>query len=201
MSWSEIFKSKETKAAEQAALEASIRQKVADEAKAEAERVAKLQQDEEERIEQLRIKVEADWLAEKMNSTTPWFEAIIGMEDATFVHERYRWNQAFIKDLIKKGIAGESDNEVVQAYLDKQVEDERKRVVEEERDKKRNSPEPWVEVVGENIDSEGRIELQLDWNIAFVKYLRQNGFRGATDDILVQQWLAALQRDATGDYE
>ena len=61
------------------------------------------------------------------------------------------------------------------------------------------SAEPWVEVVGEKIDEDGRIELQLDWNAAFVKYLRLNGFRGATDDVLVQAWLAALEKDTNGE--
>lgn len=202
MSWKDLFKSKEQRAAEQAALEAVLRKKIEDEA-AHARTLAD-EEAERKRVEEenLRKKVEADILQAKMESTTPWFEPIIGAEDATFVHERYRWNQAFIKDLIKKGHAGETDNEVFQSYLDRQLEEERQRVVEEEREKKRLSAEPWVEVIGEKIDSDGRIELQLDWNAAFIKYLKLNGFRGQTDEILVQTWLAALERDATGeDYQ
>lgn len=199
MSWKELFKSKEEKAAEQAALEAVLRKKIEDEA--EHARQLRAEEEERKRVEEenLRKKVEADILQAKMESTTPWFEPIIGAEDATFVHERYRWNQAFIKDLIKKGHTGESDNEVFQSYLDRQHEEERQRIVEEEREKKRLSSEPWVEVIGEKIDSDGRIELQLDWNAAFVKYLKLNGFRGQTDEILVQTWLAALERDASGE--
>lgn len=200
MSWlKELFKTQEQRAAEQAAREAELRKQFEEEAQAkrDAEATAAAERAAEE--ERVRKEVEAKILQEKMDSTTPWFEPIIGAENATFIHERYRWNQAFIKDLIKKGHKGETDSEVFQSYLARQDEEERQRVVAEEREKKRLSAEPWVEVVGEKIDEDGRIELQLDWNAAFVKYLRLNGFRGATDDVLVQSWLAALEKDTTGE--
>lgn len=200
MSWlKEIFKSKEQRAAEQAARDAELRKQF--EAEAEAKRQAEVAAAEARAVEEERVRkeVEAKLLQEKMDSATPWFEPIIGAENATFVHERYRWNQAFIKDLIKKGHKGETDSEVFQSYLARQEEEERQRVIAEEREKKRLSAEPWVEVVGEKIDEDGRIELQLDWNAAFVKYLRLNGFRGATDDVLVQAWLAALEKDTNGE--
>lgn len=134
-----------------------------------------------------------------MESSTPWFEPIIGADPEAPLNQRYRWNHAFIKDLIKKGHKGNDDLEIFESYMARQEEDERQRIVNEEREKKRMSAEPWVEVIGEKIDEDGRIELQLDWNAAFVKYLRLNGFRGATDDVLVQTWLAALQKDNTGE--
>ncbi len=200
MNWlKEVFKSSETRAAEQAARDAALRQKF--EKEAEAKRLAEIAAAEERAAEEERTRkeVEAKLLQEKMDSTTPWFEPIIGSEDTAFIHQRYRWNQAFIKDLIKKGHKGDTDSEVFQSYLARQDEEERQRVIAEEREKKRLSAEPWVEVVGEKIDEDGRIELQLDWNAAFVKYLRLNGFRGATDDVLVQAWLAALEKDTNGE--
>lgn len=194
----ELFKSNAQRAAELAAQEAAIRAAVEEE-----HRIAKLAEEEalaarEAEAARIRKEVEESILKDKMESTTPWYEAIIGAEDAPFIKDRYRWNQAFIKDLIKKGYAGETDSEVFQAYLDRQVDDERKRIVEEERNKRRLSAEPWVEVIGDKIDEDGRIEMQLDWNAAFVKYLRLNGFRGATDEVLVQNWLAALEKDNNG---
>ncbi len=195
----ELFKTKEQRAAEQSAREAELRKQFEEEAQAkrDAEAIASAERLVEE--ERLRKEVEAKILQEKMDSATPWFEPIIGSENASFVHERYRWNQAFIKDLIKRGHKGETDSEVFQSYLVRQEEEERQRIIAEEREKQRMSSEPWVEVVGEKIEESGRIELQLDWNAAFIKYLRLNGFRGATDDVLVQSWLAALERDTTGE--
>lgn len=182
MSWlKNLFKSKEQ-------LEQEFRDKLAE---------------EENQKELLRKEVEQKILQEKRESNTPWFEPIIGAEECPYLHERYNWNQAFIKDLLKRGYTGESDSEVIQSYLDKQDQIERERIIEEEREKLRSSGEPWVEVVADEFDSEGRIAIKLDWNQAFIKYLRTNGFRGANDDVLVQTWLAALQRDAAstaGDY-
>lgn len=200
MNWiKEFFKSTKTRAIEQAARDAALRQKFEEEA--EAKRLAEVVAAEERAVEEERIRkeIEAKLLQEKMDSTTPWYEPIIGGENATFINQRYRWNQAFIKDLIKKGHKGDTDSEVFQSYLTRQEEEERQRVIAEEREKKRLSAEPWVEVVGEKIDEDGRIELQLDWNASFVKYLRLNGFRGATDDVLVQAWLAALEKDTNGE--
>lgn len=200
MNWlKEVFKSNETRAAEQAARDAALRQKFEEEA--EAKRVAEAAAAEERAAEEERIRkeVEAKLLQEKMDSTTPWYEPIIGAENSTFVHQRYRWNQAFIKELIKRGHTGNTDSEVFQSYLARQDEEERQRIVTEEREKKRNSPEPWVEVMSDKIDEDGRIEIQLDWNDAFIHYLRMNGFRGANEEVLVQSWLAALEKETTGE--
>lgn len=197
MNWfKEVFKSSETRAAELAAREEQIRKSVSEEI--EARRVATEQAAiaAEEAAKAARAEIEAQLLREKMESSTPWFEPIIGAENATFVSERYRWNQAFIKDLIKKGHAGETDVEVFTSYLSRQDEEERQRILEEERDKKRNSLEPWVEVMSDKVDEDGRIEIQLDWNPAFIHYLRMNGFRGANEEVMVQTWLAALEKES-----
>ncbi len=184
----DLFKSKEQREQEARVLAESI-------AKAERERLLEEQRQQLETEARIRREIEENRIKERMESNTPWYEPIIGSEDATFVYEKYRWNPAFIKDLLKKGHRGETDNEVFTSFLIRQEEDERQRILDEERDKKRNSSEPWVEVIGEHIDDEGRIEIQLDWNDAFIKYLRRNNFRGATDDILVQAWLAALEKE------
>jgi len=176
--------------------------KSSDQIKAEIEEHLRLKL-EEERLheERIRRQVEEQILKEKMESTTPWYERILGSENAIHVSDKYRWNQAFIKDLVKRGFSGNSDEDIFKAFLDRQEEEERNRVVEEEREKLRNSDEPWVEVVGDEFDADGRIAIRLDWNKAFIKYLKSHGLRGQTDEILVQTWLAALQRESSeGDY-
>ena len=184
MALSDIFKSKATRQAEHAALVEAIKQSV----EKEAEELAAEQQE-------IRKGIEARILQEKLDSKTPWFEPIIGGEEATFLNERYRWNDAFIKDLIRKGHSGETDIEVFQNYLDSQEQTANQKIIDAERDAKRASSDPWVEVIGENITDDGRIELRLDWNPAFIHYLRKSGFRGANDDVLVQAWLISLDRN------
>lgn len=184
MALSDIFKSKATREAEHKALVEAIKRNV--------EEAAEAALAEQKRI---REEVEAKILQEKLDSKTPWFEPIPGGEEATFLNERYRWNDAFIKDLIRKGHSGETDIEVFQNYLDSQEAAANQKILDAERDAKRASSEPWVEVIGENITDDGRIELRLDWNAAFIHYLRKSGFRGANDDVLVQAWLISLDRN------
>lgn len=162
--------------------------------RAEAMMKLKLREEQEMREEILRQERKS-----KMESSIPWFERNLGNEDENApVSVRFNWNQAFIQDLKNKNYVGDTEDSLVEDYLKKQSENEAKRLVELERDEKRKSSEPWVEVIGEKMDKEGLIELQLDWNDAFIKYLRQHGFRGATDDVIVQQWLISLDRSMEG---
>ncbi len=130
-----LFKSKQQREleAQQAKelLEKELREKI------EAERIAK-----EIEAERIRLEVEAQILQGKLDSKTPWWEEIPGMEDANYVHERYRWNQALIKEALKLGCKGDSDSEVFQSYLDKLAEDERQAVLIAEREAKRRSSDP-----------------------------------------------------------
>lgn len=191
-----LFKSKQQREleAQQAKelLEKELREKI------EAERIAK-----EIEAERIRLEVEAQILQGKLDSKTPWWEEIPGMEDANYVHERYRWNQALIKEALKLGCKGDSDSEVFQSYLDKLAEDERQAVLIAEREAKRRSSDPWVDVTSEVIHEDGRFEIEMDWNDAFIKYLRQHGFRGANEEILVQQWLASIHKEIEqgGDFQ
>jgi hypothetical protein len=57
---------------------------------------------------------------------------------------------------------------------------------------RKDSKEPWVQVVGEDIDPERGIKIELDWNDAFVKYLKNSGYTGTSDEAIVQKWLAHM---------
>ncbi len=69
------------------------------------------------------------------------------------------------------------------------------RVVSEEAEKYRDSDDPFVTIIGDTISEEG-IQLALDWNNAFVKYLKAQGVTGADDTQIVQHWLAMIARQA-----
>ena len=60
----------------------------------------------------------------------------------------------------------------------------------EERDK-----EPWVDINGIVEDPKHGIKVDLDWNDAFIEYLRENGIQGTDDEVVVQKWITLLYRD------
>ena len=56
------------------------------------------------------------------------------------------------------------------------------------------------------INDKGQIELKIDWTEDFIKQLRANGYNGANDDVIVQQYLATIHRrlmeeEKSGSYE
>lgn len=58
-----------------------------------------------------------------------------------------------------------------------------------------DSPEPQVIIKSVDYDETQGIKLELDWNDAFVNYLTMNGFAGASDEEIVQRWVATLYQD------
>lgn len=58
-----------------------------------------------------------------------------------------------------------------------------------------------IDVSG-RVRENGQIELKIDWNDEFIKELKANGYNGANEDVIIQQYLATLHRrlmeDTTG---
>lgn len=67
--------------------------------------------------------------------------------------------------------------------------------IEAEEEAKRNGTDPWVEIRSAHTDPVKGIQIELDWNEAFVQYLRDNGINGQDDETVVQKWLAFLYED------
>lgn len=73
----------------------------------------------------------------------------------------------------------------------------------------KNSNEPWVKIVGQANDPKKGVEIELDWNDAFVVYLKRNGYNGVDDKAIVRQWLgdlynhlfASMNTNENGTYE
>lgn len=57
------------------------------------------------------------------------------------------------------------------------------------------SDDPWVDIVGDIRDTEKGQRIQLNWNDAFVQYLRSGGVTGADDEQVVQKYITLLLRD------
>lgn len=66
---------------------------------------------------------------------------------------------------------------------------------EEEDDAKRNGTDPWVEIKSDSLDPVKGIHIELDWNAAFIQYLKDNGLKGRDEETIVQKWLAFLYED------
>lgn len=72
----------------------------------------------------------------------------------------------------------------------------------------KDSPEPWVNVVQAHVDTANPKQgyFELEWNPAFVLFLRQNGYQGAVPEEIVDQWFTDLCRNvgmdgqAAGDF-
>ena len=53
---------------------------------------------------------------------------------------------------------------------------------------KKDDTIPYVEIIGEGIE-DGVIPIRFDWNDAFIKSLKANGYNGVDDNAIVQRWL------------
>ena len=70
----------------------------------------------------------------------------------------------------------------------------------EEEEKLKNSENPWMVVRGEVVDEDtGGVKMELDWNDAFIKHLRKNGYVGTDDESIVQHYLAVIAQQAAED--
>lgn len=64
---------------------------------------------------------------------------------------------------------------------------------------RKESDAPWIEVLGGDVDPEKGLQLNLDWNDAFIDQLRAQGYRGTTEGSLVGQWLLAVSQNVAGE--
>jgi len=72
----------------------------------------------------------------------------------------------------------------------------------------KNSMEPWVNVVKAHVDQNNPKQgyFELEWNPAFVIFLRENGYKGISPEEIVDQWFTDLCRNvgmdgmAAGDF-
>lgn len=70
-----------------------------------------------------------------------------------------------------------------------------RRQQDEADEAKRNGVEPWVEIKSDSVDPVKGIQIELDWNEAFVQYLKDNGIAAKSDEGIVQKWVAMLYQD------
>ena len=94
--------------------------------------------------------------------------------------------------------------------LESKEERSRQKIIEQREDQKKThdeyvakmkaSDEPWVDIQGW-VQTEQGVRVELDWNDAMVKYLRDNGVSGTNDEQVVQKWVTLLMHDMAGQME
>lgn len=70
-----------------------------------------------------------------------------------------------------------------------------------ERRKFKNSTEPWVSIIGDVEDASKGLKLDMDWNEAFIQYLRKNGIVGIKDEEVVARWITTLHSQLLDEEE
>lgn len=65
----------------------------------------------------------------------------------------------------------------------------------------KTSTEPWVEIKSSSVDPVKGLMIELDWNDAFVQYLKDNGLQGRDDETIVQKWVALLYENLVNGLE
>ena len=111
-----------------------------------------------------------------------------------------------LMDAIKKQVTAE----IVEDMKEKKVYEEKERDIRREQEdmdranyiaKMKASDEPWCEMDSKVRDTEHGSRVQMEWNDAFIVYLKQAGLQGSDDEQLIQQYLTLLLRDTVDKYE
>ena len=70
-----------------------------------------------------------------------------------------------------------------------------------EKAKATKNKQPWIQVLTTHVDKTNPKNgfFELDWNEYFVQSLRLNGYRGSTDEEVVDKWFQDLCRNVASD--
>lgn len=63
------------------------------------------------------------------------------------------------------------------------------------------SVEPWVEIKSDKVDPIKGLVIELDWNDAFIQYLKENDITGRDPEAAVQKWVAMLYQNIVGELD
>lgn len=135
-------------------------------------------------------------------------EEIISAE-ASEVETRLETNGVLTPELIAE-VKKQVTAEIVEELKEKKVFEEKERQLRQEQEDieranyvamMKESDEPWVDFVGNVRDTKEGQRLEMDWNDAFIVYLREAGIEGADDEQVVQKYISLLLRDMTDQFE
>ena len=109
-------------------------------------------------------------------------------------------------DAIKKQVTAE----IVEEMKEQKVYEEKEREIRREEEdleranyvaKMKASDEPWCEMDSKVRDTEHGLRVQMEWNDAFIVYLKGAGLTGSDDEQIMQQYLSLMLRENVDKYE
>lgn len=68
-------------------------------------------------------------------------------------------------------------------------------------DERQKSDTPFVEIISDGYDPELGVQLQLDWNAAFINELKSKGYTGLSERDIVNKWLIAVHKQLATQFE
>ena len=76
----------------------------------------------------------------------------------------------------------------------------KQKAIDEYVERMKLSTDPWVDVIADVKDSNG-LGVRLEWNDAFIAFLKENGISGTDEEQTVQKYIALLLRDTADKLE
>lgn len=64
-----------------------------------------------------------------------------------------------------------------------------------------NSIEPWFVIEAKGLDPIRGIKTNMDWNDAFIQYLKDSGFKDGDEFLAIQKWILILHEDTISKIE
>lgn len=157
------------------------------------------------------LNITIDKVTPDLSVTAPEFDTVTESFEPTQIKETQPIKQ---ESTILSGEDLAEIKEQLKAQIFDELKDDHKRATEEAKfrrlaeddeyaryvEKMKLSPDPWVDIIGWVRTDEG-VKIELEWNDAFVDYLRGSGIKGADEDQIVQKWVTLLLRDMADKME
>lgn len=145
-----------------------------------------------------RVRADLDQTFDQMNDTINKQEVAIG--DLRNINEHQEREIKHLKEqyaALKQTMEG--DLRIIETTKEQNelLKDNLHRASERERAK--NSDEPYAEVVTWKLTDAGTLETSIDWNPAFIQYLLEHGYRGSTDSEIIERWLRGIYVQFSGN--
>lgn len=103
---------------------------------------------------------------------------------------------------ITETVMGQLESKEERDRVERQKSREEEIVVHDQYvDKMKTSKDPWVEVVGAVENTPEGVRIALEWNDAFVAYLKNQGINGTDEETVVQHWVTLILRDMAEQME
>lgn len=67
----------------------------------------------------------------------------------------------------------------------------------------KESKEPWVNVINTDFDEKNPRQgfMELEWNAAFIEFLKTHGYEGKTDEEIVDRWFTELCKNIGAQFD